>query len=203
MPHSAAVNQDSSDSLQVSLNSLSLTDSLTEAHETGIVKRSPRGLNPFEKFLRPGSEAAPVVNGSAELNPFKLYFSRNPSVQSIEGLTRNTIPRQLSALQQTRRFTLQETDALYVQARQFQEKWSVSEESFLNWKKLLSGWIEFPAVMLLNPSWWDYLPFQEMVVESTTLSWLQETLAKMQLELDDVIIFDIFPMLPDDLMKDV
>ncbi|KXG45149.1 uncharacterized protein PGRI_095800 [Penicillium griseofulvum] len=203
MPHSAAINQNSSDSLHVSLNSLSLTDSSTEVHKTSIVKRGHSGLNPFEKFLRPALEAAPVVNSSGELNPFKLYSPRNPSVQSIEDLARNTIPRHLSALQRTRRFTLQETDVLFVHARQFQEKWSVSEESFRNWKTLLSGWIEFPAVMLLNPSWGDYLPFQEMVVESTTLSWLQETLAKIQLELDDVIIFDIFPMLRDELLKDV
>lgn len=49
-------------------------------------------------------------------------------VQSIEDLTRDVIPQHLARLQQSRRFTLDETDALYVQGRHFQGKWRVSEE---------------------------------------------------------------------------
>ncbi|KAL4744733.1 hypothetical protein BDW72DRAFT_187924 [Aspergillus terricola var. indicus] len=61
--------------------------------------------------------------------------------------------------------------------------------------------MEFPAVMLLNPSPLDHIPFQDMVEMSDTLSWLQETLAGMHLSIDDVIIFDMFPMLRKDLLE--
>lgn len=134
------------------------------------MERNPSGFSLFEKFLRPASEAAPRVDDSDGVNPFKRYFPTATSVQSIKDLTRDTIPGHLSALRQPRQFTLQEKDALYVQGRQFQRKWSVSEGSFLNGKTLLSGCIQFPAVMLLNLSPSDHLPFQEMVDESTTLS---------------------------------
>jgi hypothetical protein len=60
-----------------------------------------------------------------------------------------------------------------------------------------------PAVMLLNPSQKDHLPFQTMVSQSTTLSWLRDMLAEMQLGLDEVIVFDMFPILPDDLLEHV
>lgn len=57
---------------------------------------------------------------------------------------------------------------------------------FLNWKALLSGWVDFPAVMLLNPGPQDHVPFHEMLDRSTTLSWLRETLAGTQLGLEIV-----------------
>lgn len=173
------------DPLQGSLAGLSLTD----VRETRTGEREPSRFNPFEAFIPPASEATGDLG-------------RNPG-QSVEDLTREVIPRHLDELQQLRQFTLHENDALYAQGRQFQRKWSVSEEGFLNWKALLSGWVEFPAVMLLNPSSWDHLEFDEMEGMSTTLTWLREMLAQVQLGLDDVIIFDMFPMLRDDLRNDV
>lgn len=38
---------------------------------------------------------------------------------------------------------------------------------------------------------------------STTLSWLRKMLAQIQLGLDDMITFDMFPMLRNDLLDDV
>lgn len=99
--------------------------------------------------------------------------------------------------------TLDETDALYTQGRKFQAKWGISEEAFLNWKILLSGYIEFPALMLLNPSPRDHLLFHEMAYRSTTLSWSRNILAENGLRPDDVIFFDAFPMLRDDLRDNV
>ncbi|KAJ6136939.1 hypothetical protein N7497_012191 [Penicillium chrysogenum] len=57
--------------------------------------------------------------------------------------------------------------------------------------------------MLLNPSPWDHLPFEDMIDESTTLSWLRKTLEGMNLSLDNIIIFDILPMLRESLRRDV
>jgi hypothetical protein len=55
--------------------------------------------------------------------------------------------------------------------------------------------------MLLNPSPSDHLPYGEMVGQSTTLTWVQNSLQPAQLALPDVIIFDMFPMVQDDLLK--
>lgn len=52
--------------------------------------------------------------------------------------------------------------------------------------------------MLLNPSPWDHLLFHEMAYRSTTLSWSRNILAENGLR-PDVIFFDAFPMLRDDL----
>lgn len=54
-------------------------------------------------------------------------------------------------------------------------------------EKSLSGWMEFPAVMLLDPCPWKHIPFRDMVEMSDTLSWIQVTLAGVQLIIDDVI----------------
>lgn len=68
-------------------------------------------------------------------------------------------------------------------------------------EKSLSGWMEFPAVMLLDPCPWKHIPFRDMVEMSDTLSWIQVTLAGVQLIIDDVIIFDMFPMVQKDQLE--
>lgn len=203
MPHSvhsaSSLGDESGDPLQGSLAGLSLTDT----HETGKVESEPSGFNPFKAFPSPAPETGPPKDNA--LNPFAPYLTTSTRerdlVQSVEDLTQDVIPQHLDRLQQPRRFTLDETDALYAQGREFQEKWGVLEEAFLNWKSLLSGFIEYPAVMLLNPSPWDHLVFHEMVDRSPTLSWVQETLARTQLGLNNVIIFDTFPMLWEDVLE--
>ncbi|OGM42776.1 hypothetical protein ABOM_008194 [Aspergillus bombycis] len=174
VPPASPSEVESGDPLQGSLTGLSLTD----ARETGTVERKPSGFNPF----------AP---------------SSATDTGSVDELTRDVIPQQLARLQQPREFVLRATDDLYIQGQQFKEKWKVSENSFLNWKALLSGWREFPAILLLNPSPFDDLVFHRMVDKSPTLSWLEETLGKVELQLEDVIIIDTFPMLRDTLRDDI
>ncbi|KAJ5577462.1 uncharacterized protein N7459_006426 [Penicillium hispanicum] len=170
--------------------------SLTDTPEAGTVKNGPRGLNPFTAVLPRVSEKEQAELDSLRNNPFLRFLPLPASagdqvpVRRVETLAQDVIPQYVSELQQPRRFTLNESEALYIQARKFQEKWGISEKGFLNWIKLLSGWIGFPAVMLLNP---------RDVDESPTLSWVRETLEKTELGLDDVIIFDTFPMLRSDL----
>lgn len=184
-----------------------LTDlSLTDPRETGIVEQEPSGFSPFLALLHPAPETGPVESNTDGFLPSAGNLGTSTgecnSKQTIEKLTQEMIPKRLAELQKPRRFKLDETDDLCIQGRQFQKKWDIPEEGFNNWKALLSGWLEFPAILLLNPSPWDHLPFDEMVDKSPTLSWLQETLAELQLQLDDVIILDTFPMLQDDLRDD-
>ncbi|KAH1419484.1 hypothetical protein KXX32_008755, partial [Aspergillus fumigatus] len=179
MPHSVPLSDsDSSGPLVGSLTALSLT----ETPETETVDAEPSQYNPFIPYL--GNEV-----GTSD------------AVRSIDQLIRDAIPRHLAELRQTRRFELAESDSLYIRGRQFQERWGASEASFLNWKELLSGWIDFPAVMLLNPSPCDHLPYGEMVDQSTTLTWVEDSLQPAKLTLSDVIIFDMFPMVRDDILK--
>ncbi|KAK6824296.1 hypothetical protein RU639_005032 [Aspergillus parasiticus] len=152
------------------------------------------------------SHASPLEDASGDaleglLTDLSLTDARETE-QTIEKLTGDMIPQQLAGLQKPRRFKLDETDDLCIQGWWFQKKWDIPEEGFNNWRALLSGWVEFPAILLLNPSPWDHLPFDEMVDKSPTLSWLRETLGELQLQLDDVIILDTFPMLRDDLRDD-
>jgi hypothetical protein len=41
----------------------------------------------------------------------------------------------------------------------------------------------------------DHLPFKEMVLSTQTLKWLKQTLERLGLTLDDIIIMELFPML--------
>ncbi|PYH81371.1 hypothetical protein BO82DRAFT_416105 [Aspergillus uvarum CBS 121591] len=189
--------------LQGSLAGLSLTD-----HETGNTGKKFTPLNPFEDLTGTSKWNNPVRKDGCGINPFELFLpqsvaSERDSVQSVANLVRDVIPEHLSGLREPRRFTLHETDELYIQGQSFKRKWEISEASFLNWKRLLSGLIDFPVLLLLNPSNWDYLPFEEMVDNSTTLCWLEGTFAGEGLGLDDVIICDSFPMITDDLLMHV
>ncbi|GMG01515.1 unnamed protein product [Aspergillus oryzae] len=200
--HASPLEDGSGDALEGLLTDLSLTD----ARETGTVEKGSSAFNPFLALLSPAPVTGPIEKNTGGFNPFLPYLVASPGgpnpEQTIEKLTRDVIPQHLAELQKPRRFILNETDDLYLQGRRFQKKWGISEEGFNNWKSLLLGWVEFPAILLLNPSPWDHLPFDEMVDESPTLSWLQKTLKELQLQLEDVIILDTFPMLRDDLRDD-
>lgn len=184
MPHSVSHSEnhsvspsenESSDTIAGSLSALSLT----ETPETVTVDATPAQYNPFAPFL--ANEVGAAIDATpAQYNPFASFLSNEvgapEAVHSIDELTRVVIPRHLTGLRRSRCFELAELDPLYLQGRQFQERWGVSEASFLNWLELLTGWMDFPALMLLNPSLCDYLPHAEMVDMSTTLTWVENTL---------------------------
>ncbi|RAL07955.1 uncharacterized protein BO97DRAFT_332040, partial [Aspergillus homomorphus CBS 101889] len=130
-------------------------------------------------------------------NHFTPYLEQ----RRVDNLTRETIIPYLAELQGTRRLEIDESTRPYQEGREFQRKYGISEESFQNWKRLLSGWLGFPAILLLNPTRFDDLSFEKMVENSPTLQWTQKTLQDMELELDDVIVLDTFPMVTDKLLK--
>lgn len=136
------------------------------------------------------------INGS---NPFAPYL-KSGSLCSVNDLARMLIPKHLSSLQQTRLLEIDETCPIYVAGRKFQEKHGISEASFQNWLQLLCGYLDFPVILLLNPSRFDDLEFEEMVTRSSTLLWLRENLEILKLEMPDVIVLDTFPMITDELL---
>ncbi|RDK41115.1 hypothetical protein M752DRAFT_319859 [Aspergillus phoenicis ATCC 13157] len=87
------------------------------------------------------------------------------------------------------------------QTRQLLVKHGISEASFQNWKELLCGWLDFPVILLLNPSPFDVLGYEQMVQQSPTLGWLEKNLEVLKLKLHDVIVMDTFPMVTDILLE--
>ena len=207
MPHSVPPASPSNDGSGDSLPDLLADMSLGDSPETEAVGRELSRPNLSETQRSPVLEAGPVEQSSAVFDPSAAYITNGSEARdtehSIDELTRYVIPQQVARLQKPQRFMLDEAHDLYIQGRQFQAKWRIPENGFLNWIALLSGWVEFPAILLLNPSPWDHLSFDEMLRKSPTLSWLQKILQSTGLQLDDVIILDTFPMLQDDLRDDI
>lgn len=136
------------------------------------------------------------ING---FNPFAPHL-KSGSPRSVNDLARTLIPKYLSSLQQTRLLEINKTCPIYVAGRKFQEKHGISEASFQNWIQLLCGYLDFPVILLLNPSRFDALEFGEMVPQSQTLLWLKENLVILKLEMRDVTVLDTFPMVTDELL---
>ncbi|BCS00252.1 uncharacterized protein AKAW2_50593A [Aspergillus luchuensis] len=132
-------------------------------------------------------------------NPFAPYLEQGLP-RFVEHLTREIIPERLSSLRQTRQLLVDESCPLYRAGREFQVKHGISEASFQNWKELLCGWLDFPVILLLNPSPFDVLGYEQMVQQSPTLGWLEKNLEVLKLKLHDVIVMDTFPMVTDKLL---
>ncbi|KAI9035451.1 uncharacterized protein KD926_003477 [Aspergillus affinis] len=99
-------------------------------------------------------------------------------------------------LESHQRITRLEADDPYFQpARELWKRNGWDGEGLSNFIGLLCGILNFPAILLLNPSEWDNLPWNDMIRESPTLSWLQRTLEPLGLTLRDIIIIDVFPLL--------
>jgi hypothetical protein len=80
----------------------------------------------------------------------------------------------LPNIQSSRRISrLSPDDPFFQEARDIhweREDWN--GEGLSNYITLLCGILNFPAILLLNPSGWDYLPWNEMIENSPTLTWL-------------------------------
>ncbi|KAL4935381.1 hypothetical protein BDV06DRAFT_217470 [Aspergillus oleicola] len=122
--------------------------------------------------------AAVELEGMKEPSRINPFLSHLDSHCYVDDLVRNLIPYQLG-----------------------KKKYGISEESFQNWKELLCGWLGFPVILLLNPSESDKLGHKQMIQQSPALKWLEENLKVIRLELRDVIVMDMFPMVTDKLLK--
>ncbi|KAJ6079308.1 hypothetical protein N7467_009061 [Penicillium canescens] len=76
-----------------------------------------------------------------------------------------------------------------------ENKWP--EYRFENFRRLMCGVRNFPCILLQNPKN-DHLEYNEMIRKTKTLCWIQDTLKEIGLELDDIIIIDLFPLLTDE-----
>ncbi|OQE18072.1 hypothetical protein PENFLA_c022G07348 [Penicillium flavigenum] len=120
---------------------------------------------------------------------------KDTSQSTLDEFIESTLQPALAAQQ-----TLERIDSehpLFNRAKKLCEKHDWPIERFENFRRLLCGTRTFPCILLLNPKN-DLLPFDEMVDQTPTLTWLEDVLDEIGLGLDDVIIMDLFPMLTDD-----
>jgi hypothetical protein len=118
-----------------------------------------------------------------------------PEPDELERIIRENLRPYLSNCQTITR--LSPEDPYFQPARDLWEREGWDGEGLSNYINLLCGILIFPAILLLNPSNWDRLPWDEMVSRSPTLSWLQEVLMVFGFTLRDIVIIDAFPMLTD------
>jgi hypothetical protein len=94
------------------------------------------------------------------------------------------------------------TDPVFDLARQFAQRWDVSDEAVNSHIRLACGYFKFPIISLLNPApTHEFLPFDQMVDECKTLRWIEDVLYGIGLELRDVIILDACTLLGSDRIK--
>lgn len=128
-------------------------------------------------------------------NPFQESLNGEPEQDQLERLIQG---RLLPDLQRRQNLTrLSPNDPFFQDARDICEREGWNREGLSNYITLLCGAFNFPAILLLNPSGWDHLPWDEMVQNSPTLTWLQQTLEPWGFTLRDIIIIDAFPFLAD------
>jgi hypothetical protein len=132
----------------------------------------PQAGKPFEELLN-----APRQRNQLEMF-FQDYFL--PSLQTQRQLHRIT-----------------PDNPFFQRPREIWEREGWDGEGLSNYITLLCGILNFPAILLLNPSGWDYLPWDQMIENSPTLAWIQEVLARWGLSLRDIIVIDAVPLLTD------
>jgi hypothetical protein len=165
-------------------------------------KISESGINPFKDIPRTlqGSETV-LSNGSDTLGFGKLSKSIPSNVSTVqsqntlEELLKKTIQPGLDAQRTIERIS--PNHPFFRRAEKLVEEHCLPREGFGNFKRLLCGIREFPCILLQNPKN-DFLEFETMVRTTFTLSWIDEALKELGLNIDDIIIMDLFPMLTDE-----
>lgn len=126
-------------------------------------------------------------------NPFQEYLSSQQD--QVESLIRDHVRPYLNSRRKMSRLS---ADHPYFQpARDLWEREGWDGEGLSNYIALLCGILDFPAILLLNPSGLDHLLWDDMIRQSPTLSWLQQILESFGFTLRDIIIIDAFPLLTD------
>ena len=147
--------------------------------------------------LSMGGEIAPL-RPARSINPFLEFLSPVQETNQLESLIHDHL---LPNLQRRRNLTrLTPNDSFFQNAREIWERKGWTGEGLSNYETLLCGILDFPVILLLNPSGWDHLPWDEMVQSSPTLTWLQRMLEPLGLTLREIIIIDAFSLLTDQKM---
>ncbi|KAJ5244595.1 hypothetical protein N7489_004691 [Penicillium chrysogenum] len=135
------------------------------------------------------AENSPAEPPSLQLlNPFQDLLDLHQDQDQIEAYLRQHLQPYLDGCQTLER--LAPDNPFFQQA-------SKATDGLSNYIDLLCGILNFPPILLLNPSNWDRLALDDMISNSPTLSWLQDTLESFGFTLRDIAITDMFPLLTD------
>ncbi|GES58117.1 DNA polymerase zeta catalytic subunit [Aspergillus terreus] len=163
----------------------------TESLEDAIGRRLGT-LSLRDETLLEGSTPPQAGNPSEEL--LNAPRQRN----QLEVFLQDCFLPSLQTQRQLRRVT--PDDPFFQRARDIWESRGWNGEGLSNYITLLCGILNFPAILLLNPSFWDFLPWDKMIQNSPTLAWIQEVLGRWGLSLRDIIVIDAVPLLTDQKM---
>ncbi|OQE70408.1 hypothetical protein PENNAL_c0117G07405 [Penicillium nalgiovense] len=142
------------------------------------------------------AENSPAEPPSLQLlNPFQDLLDLHQDQDQIEAYLRQHLQPYLDGCQTLER--LAPDNPFFQQVRDFWEKEGLEGNGLSNYIDLLCGILNFPPILLLNPSNWDRLALDDMISNSPTLSWLQDTLESFGFTLRDIVIIDMFPLLTD------
>ncbi|GIK07282.1 hypothetical protein Aspvir_002940 [Aspergillus viridinutans] len=149
-------------------------------------------MNLFLRYTKDSLKKSSV--DSQPLNHFKHFIPTEPSKTELEELITDVLKPQLGRKSEFK--WLSPDDPCFLRAKAIWEKYQWPEQTFFNFRDLLCGCRNIPLIVLTNPKN-DDLPFDDMVTETSTLSWLKNVLHSCGLTLEDVMIMDLFPMLSD------
>jgi len=135
------------------------------------------------------------------INPFLNTDNTEQEPTQLETLIRDHLLPNLERRKNLLR--LSPNHSFFQDARDLWEREGWDGEGLSNYITLLCGILNFPAILLLNPSGWDHLPWDHMIQNSPTLRWLQQMLGSCGLTMRDIIIIDAFPLLTDRDMNDM
>jgi len=86
----------------------------------------------------------------------------------------------------------------------FCNRWAIPTCAAKNFMFLATGNLKFPVLLLQNPSRdHDTLDFEDMVDSCPTLVWLRDVLQALGLDMNDVMVLDVCPLLSDSWLKSV
>ncbi|KAJ5987677.1 hypothetical protein N7522_011925 [Penicillium canescens] len=131
-------------------------------------------------------------------NPFEELLNAQRQRNQLEVFLQDFFLPSLQTQRQLRRIT--PDDPFFQRARDIWERRGWDGEGLSNYITLLCGILNFPAILLLNPSFWDFLPWDHMIQNSPTLAWIQEVLGRWGFTLRDIIVIDAVPLLTDQKM---
>lgn len=138
------------------------------------------------------AENSPAEPPSLQLlNPFQDLLDLHQDQDQIEAYLRQHLQPYLDGCQTLER--LAPDNPFFQQVRDFWEKEGLEGNGLSNYIDLLCGILNFPPILLLNPSNRDRLALDDMISNSPTLSWLQDTLESFGFTLRDIVIIDMFP----------
>ncbi|RAL06800.1 uncharacterized protein BO97DRAFT_357967 [Aspergillus homomorphus CBS 101889] len=94
-------------------------------------------------------------------------------------------------------FRLGTDELLFAKAREFQRRYSLNTNCYKNHIRLAAGYCHMPVIILQNPCNNHTKDFYDMFTQNSALKIIRDILEDIGLNIDDVPILDLCPMISD------